>query len=242
MFVQQAPSHRPAAPPPRADLSAIASFLEAAVHQILHARGLYPPSLFEARALYGVPVWMSRHPELNAYIAETVAAARGLLERDELEALVVAVTEEAEQREEDQRTAALQGGGGSGGDGGDGGSSLAGGSVAAVERYVLEFSGTASVAQLGGALLLEGFRDALLRLGTLRSLALPRTSPTASFRLVLATPRCGACPTELQNAFVRAGAAAGAPMPRAAVTPLHDVAYDHTAFRMSIRAEEAVHE
>ncbi|KAG5177629.1 HORMA domain protein [Tribonema minus] len=56
----------------RADV--LLEFLEAAIHTTLHARGM-----FERRRAYEVPVWMSRHPELNEYIAQALANARPLL-------------------------------------------------------------------------------------------------------------------------------------------------------------------
>jgi len=218
------------------ELGFIASFLEAAVHQILYTRGLYPPALFETRTLYGVPVMMSRHPDLNSYIAETVGAARGMLERGEFHALIVAVTDEA--RVGGGSGGGSSGGGGGGSGGGSGGARSSGAADAGVlERFVLEISAAESAAELGAGLLHEGFRDALLRLSTLRALAPP--SATTSFRLVLAAPRAAPCPDGLKGGFVRATDAACAPIPRAAITPLHDVAYPHAAFRMSLRAEEA---
>ena len=51
-------------------------FLEALVHQILFERGLYAPELFQRQRLYGIAVRRSRHPDLNAYIAEAVAGLR----------------------------------------------------------------------------------------------------------------------------------------------------------------------
>ncbi|CAN0564148.1 unnamed protein product, partial [Ectocarpus sp. 12 AP-2014] len=48
----------------------LVEFLEAATHSLLHSRRAYPQDIFERRRKYGVPVWMSRHPELNAYISE----------------------------------------------------------------------------------------------------------------------------------------------------------------------------
>ena len=40
-------------------------FLEAAIHTVLYARGVYPPELFELRKQYNVPVRMARHPALR---------------------------------------------------------------------------------------------------------------------------------------------------------------------------------
>jgi mitotic spindle assembly checkpoint protein MAD2B len=51
-------------------------FLEALIHQVLFIRQLYSPELFERQRLYGIAVRRSRHPELNAYIADAVAGLR----------------------------------------------------------------------------------------------------------------------------------------------------------------------
>lgn len=51
-------------------------FLEALVHQVLFVRELYAPELFERQRLYGIAVRRSRHPDLNAYIADAVAGLR----------------------------------------------------------------------------------------------------------------------------------------------------------------------
>ncbi|KAF8516747.1 DNA-binding protein [Hysterangium stoloniferum] len=53
---------------------AIVEFLEVAIHNILYVRQIYPPDLFSRRKKYDVPVWRSRHPELNAYISGAVKA------------------------------------------------------------------------------------------------------------------------------------------------------------------------
>ncbi|CAM9259090.1 unnamed protein product, partial [Pylaiella littoralis] len=59
----------------------LVEFFEAAVHSLLHARRVYPQDIFERRRKYGVPVWMSRHPELNNYIYEVLLRAKTLMER-----------------------------------------------------------------------------------------------------------------------------------------------------------------
>eukprot|EP00752_Nemacystus_decipiens_P003786 g3486.t1 len=71
-------------------------FLEAAVHSLLHARRLYPPDIFERRRKYGVPVWMSRHPELNSYIHEVLLRARSLMEHGVVRKVLVCFFREAE--------------------------------------------------------------------------------------------------------------------------------------------------
>lgn len=51
-------------------------FLEALVHQVLFVREVYSPELFERQRLYGIAVRRSRHPDLNAYIADAVAGLK----------------------------------------------------------------------------------------------------------------------------------------------------------------------
>jgi mitotic spindle assembly checkpoint protein MAD2B len=74
-------------------------FLEVATHMILYTRSIYPPGtsgiidliawhrvmtdrslthteIFEKRSKYEIPVHMSRHPELNSYIASTLGGLR----------------------------------------------------------------------------------------------------------------------------------------------------------------------
>ncbi|KAF9518528.1 hypothetical protein BS47DRAFT_260829 [Hydnum rufescens UP504] len=54
---------------------AITSFLEVAVHTILRTRQVYPADLFVRRKKYDAPVYQSRHPALNEYIAGAIKAA-----------------------------------------------------------------------------------------------------------------------------------------------------------------------
>ncbi|CAM9090745.1 unnamed protein product, partial [Phaeothamnion confervicola] len=55
--------------------------LEVAIHSVLYARELYPETIFERRRAYGVPVHMSRLPELNDYISRVLRYAKPLLEK-----------------------------------------------------------------------------------------------------------------------------------------------------------------
>lgn len=54
----------------------IIDFLNVAIHQILFLRDIYPEEVFASAKQYGVPVKMSRHPELNHYIAESLILTR----------------------------------------------------------------------------------------------------------------------------------------------------------------------
>lgn len=48
--------------------------VEVAIHTILYVRRVYPAELFVRRKKYDTPVFQSRHPELNGYIAGVVKA------------------------------------------------------------------------------------------------------------------------------------------------------------------------
>ncbi|KAI8921577.1 DNA-binding protein [Entophlyctis helioformis] len=50
--------------------------MEVAMHFILHARQVYPQETFQRAVKYGVPVWISRHPELKGYIQDVVDSIR----------------------------------------------------------------------------------------------------------------------------------------------------------------------
>ncbi|KAL1951423.1 hypothetical protein VTO73DRAFT_572 [Trametes versicolor] len=52
----------------------VAEFIEVAVHTILYVRHVYPADLFVRRRKYDTPVYQSRHPALNEYIAGAVKA------------------------------------------------------------------------------------------------------------------------------------------------------------------------
>lgn len=59
---------------PLLTLSAPCSPVEVAVHTILYVRHVYPADLFVRRRKYDTPVYQSRHPALNEYIAGAVKA------------------------------------------------------------------------------------------------------------------------------------------------------------------------
>ena len=48
--------------------------VEVATHTILYVRHIYPAELFTRRKKYDTPVFQSRHPALNEYIAGAVKA------------------------------------------------------------------------------------------------------------------------------------------------------------------------
>ncbi|KAB5588906.1 Mitotic spindle assembly checkpoint protein MAD2B [Ceratobasidium theobromae] len=53
-----------------------ADIVEVATHTILYVRGVYPPDLFVRRRKWDAPVYQSRHPALNEYIAGAIGAVR----------------------------------------------------------------------------------------------------------------------------------------------------------------------
>ena len=65
--------------------------LEVCVHTILRLRKVYPEEAFCRHRAFGVPVYMSRHPELNAYIFEVLQSARKLVEAKGVERVSVCV-------------------------------------------------------------------------------------------------------------------------------------------------------
>ncbi len=60
--------------PPSLTQSTPRSPVEVAVHTILYVRQVYPADLFVRRRKYDTPVYQSRHPALNEYIAGAVKA------------------------------------------------------------------------------------------------------------------------------------------------------------------------
>ena len=69
----------------------IIEFLEAAVHHVLHARGLYPKELFEARKVFGARVQKARHPDLESYVEGAVYALRAPIARGDVKRVVLVI-------------------------------------------------------------------------------------------------------------------------------------------------------
>lgn len=67
-------------------------FFEVSVHTILYVRNIYPRSIFEKRLKYNVPVWMSRHRDVNSYIVRALQNSKQLLEQGLVEKIVVPIT------------------------------------------------------------------------------------------------------------------------------------------------------
>ncbi|KAJ8958908.1 hypothetical protein NQ318_019676 [Aromia moschata] len=52
----------------------VCEFFEVIVHSILHARKLYPETIFSTKRKYGVAVYQSVHPDINEYINQSLKA------------------------------------------------------------------------------------------------------------------------------------------------------------------------
>ncbi|KAI0778345.1 DNA-binding protein [Trametes elegans] len=69
----------------------VAEFIEVAIHTILYVRQVYPPDLFVRRRKYDTPVFQSRHPALNEYIAGAVRAVTDELSLGTVDKVVVVI-------------------------------------------------------------------------------------------------------------------------------------------------------
>ncbi|KAJ8612347.1 hypothetical protein CTAYLR_008365 [Chrysophaeum taylorii] len=72
-------------------------FLEVCIHTILRLRGVYPDAIFAKHRAFGVAVHMSRHPDLNRYIQETLRAARNLIEARAVGKVVLCLLDGADE-------------------------------------------------------------------------------------------------------------------------------------------------
>ncbi|KAK3859608.1 hypothetical protein Pcinc_034293 [Petrolisthes cinctipes] len=69
----------------------VLELLEVAINLILYTREIYPPAVFQRRKKYSIPVQMCVHPGLRSYISECVGSLRPVLEKGEVERVVVVV-------------------------------------------------------------------------------------------------------------------------------------------------------
>ncbi|KAL7285433.1 hypothetical protein ACG7TL_000530 [Trametes sanguinea] len=83
-------AHAYPGPSPEA-VRGVAEFIEVAIHTILYVRQVYPPDLFIRRKKYDTPVFQSRHPALNEYIAGAVKAVTDELARGTVDKVVVVI-------------------------------------------------------------------------------------------------------------------------------------------------------
>ncbi|KAI0669741.1 DNA-binding protein [Trametes maxima] len=75
----------------------VAEFIEVAIHTILYVRQVYPSDLFVRRRKYDTPVFQSRHPALNEYIAGAVKAVTDELTLGTVDKVVVVIKDADEK-------------------------------------------------------------------------------------------------------------------------------------------------
>ncbi|XP_066950026.1 mitotic spindle assembly checkpoint protein MAD2B [Macrobrachium rosenbergii] len=69
----------------------VLEFLEVAINLVLYSREIYPQSVFQRRKKYNCPVQMCIHPGLQTYISDCVGSLRPILEKGEIDKVVVAL-------------------------------------------------------------------------------------------------------------------------------------------------------
>ncbi|XP_076033753.1 DNA polymerase zeta subunit 2 [Oratosquilla oratoria] len=69
----------------------VAELLEVAINNILYTREIYPPAVFQRRRKYNIPVQMCIHPALSSYISDCIASIKPILEKGEVEKVVVSI-------------------------------------------------------------------------------------------------------------------------------------------------------
>jgi len=72
-------------------------FIEAFIHQLLYIRKIYPADIFERRRKYGLPISMSRHPDLNNYIYQMLRHTAPLLDEGLAEKIVICFLDPAQK-------------------------------------------------------------------------------------------------------------------------------------------------
>ncbi|KAJ1448878.1 DNA-binding protein [Pelagophyceae sp. CCMP2097] len=73
----------------------LCEFFEVCIHTILCSREVYPEAIFSEQRAFGVPVRMSRHPDLNKYIIDVLDEVRDLIRSDKAQQLVVSINDAA---------------------------------------------------------------------------------------------------------------------------------------------------
>lgn len=63
----------------------LCEFFEVVIQNILHARKLYPETIFELRKFCGIPVYQCIHPEVKEYITECLKSAKYYISKRRLE-------------------------------------------------------------------------------------------------------------------------------------------------------------
>ena len=72
-------------------------FLEVAFHSILYLRNVYPKSIFYMRKKYQVPVFLSRQPEVNDYINESLKTAKFLIKENGMKSIFLTIVNGEEE-------------------------------------------------------------------------------------------------------------------------------------------------
>ncbi|EZA61613.1 Mitotic spindle assembly checkpoint protein MAD2B, partial [Ooceraea biroi] len=67
-------------------------FLEVAFNHILFFRKIYPKEIFVKRKIYGVPIYVSEHPELNEYLSSVLIAIKELVKEDQSSVKAISLT------------------------------------------------------------------------------------------------------------------------------------------------------
>lgn len=83
-------------------VDALFEFLEAFVHAVLYSRSIYPSAVFERRAKFGIPTFMSRHKGVNEWIVQSLRAAMPLVKSGCAEHIAVVLLSEAGEAIESQ--------------------------------------------------------------------------------------------------------------------------------------------
>jgi mitotic spindle assembly checkpoint protein MAD2B len=78
-------------------LNLLLDFFEAAIHQILFYREVYPKQLFTRAQLFGVPVQRSHAEELSNYIRNVINDLSPYLAKGTVESLMVDIIDDKEQ-------------------------------------------------------------------------------------------------------------------------------------------------
>jgi hypothetical protein len=69
--------------------------VESAVHQLLHARKVYPETYFEKRGKYGMQVWRCRHPDVGGYVTRVLENIEPLLRAGAVQEVIFSVCDGA---------------------------------------------------------------------------------------------------------------------------------------------------
>ncbi|KAB7498959.1 Mitotic spindle assembly checkpoint protein MAD2B, partial [Armadillidium nasatum] len=69
----------------------LCELLEVSINLILYTREVYPSRIFRRRKKYNIPVQMCVYPELSNYISDCIGSVKPILEKGEIEKLIIAL-------------------------------------------------------------------------------------------------------------------------------------------------------